>query len=122
MTALTDLTWAEVETATGTTGAISIVGTAPNAKVVIDVSLLTGTAIGDLSSGGVVDFLLKLREACAAAQITANANQNVGERLATFPALVYGNLASDGTVQVQGSIVGKMTVSPQTLHLIGVNN
>lgn len=122
MAALTDLTWQQLEDACGITGAITVTGTGDTAKVMIDVSLITGSHIGALSAGGVIDFLIKLREFAATAQTTANTNQSAGEKLAAFPTLVYGNLGSDGKVQVQGNIVAKLGVSPQTLHALGINS
>ncbi|MEH1905831.1 MAG: hypothetical protein V7L04_31750 [Nostoc sp.] len=122
MTAITDLTWQQLEDASGITGAIVVTGAGDTAKVMIDVSLVTGTHIGALSAGGVIDFLIKLREFAAAAQITVNVNQVAGEKLAAFPALTYGTLASDGKVQVQGNVVAKLAVSPQTLHAVGTNS
>ena len=122
MAAITDLTWQQLEDAAGITGAIAVTGTGDAAKVMIDVSLITGTHIGALSAGGVVDFLIKLREFAAAAQVTANTGQSVGEKLAAFPTLTYGSLGSDGKVQVQGNIVGKLGVSPQSLHAVGINS
>ncbi|MHC5719130.1 MAG: hypothetical protein ACYTX0_45475 [Nostoc sp.] len=122
MTAITDLTWQQLEDASGITGAIAVVGTGDTAKVMIDVSLITGSHIAALSATGVIDFLIKLREFAAAAQVTANVGQAVGEKLAAFPALTYGVLGSDGRVQVQGNVVAKLAVSPQTLHALGTNS
>ncbi len=122
MAAITDLTWQQLEDASGITGAIAVTGAGDTAKVMIDVSLITGSHIGALSSNGVVDFLIKLREFAAASQTTANVGQVAGEKLAAFPALTYGNLGADGKVQVQGNIVAKLGVSPQTLHAVGTNS
>lgn len=122
MTAITDLTWQQLEDASGIIGAIAVTGVGDAAKVMIDVSLITGVHAGALSAGGVVDFLIKLREFASTAQTTANVGQSAGEKLAAFPALVYGNLGSDGKVQVQGNVIAKLGVSPQTLHAVGTNS
>jgi hypothetical protein len=122
MTAITDLTWQQLEDASGISGAIAVEGTGDTAKVIIDVGKIIGSGVTALSASGVVDFLIKLREFAAAAQITANVGQSAGERLAAFPSLVYGTLGSDGKVQVQGNVVAKLAVSPQTLHAVGTNS
>lgn len=122
MTAITDLTWQQLEDASGITGAIAVVGSGDTAKVMIDASLITGTHLAALSATSVVDFLIKLREFAATAQVTANVGLSIGEKLAAFPSLTYGALGTDGKVQVQGNIVAKLAVSPQTLHAVGTNS
>lgn len=122
MTAIVDLTWQQLQDASAIAGAIAIEGTGDTAKVMIDVGKILGISATVLTANGVVDFLIKLREFAAAAQLTVNTGQVAGENLAAFPKLTYGTLGTDGKVQVQGNIVAKLSVSPQVLHAIGTNS
>ncbi|MBA3920324.1 MAG: hypothetical protein H0X31_00905 [Nostocaceae cyanobacterium] len=121
MAVLSDLTFQQINDASSGVNPFIVVGAAPNAKLMLDVSLATGMSANDLKNSGVVGLAIKLGELMAAAQVAANANQPSGERLAAFPALIYGQQQADGTVQIQRNIIAKMKVTPQNAPLFGVN-
>jgi hypothetical protein len=66
-----------------------------------------------------VQALYQLRECAARAQITVNANQTIGERLAAFPTSSTGT-AVNGYVLSSGQIITKTPLA--TSGIVGANN
>jgi len=109
MTARIDLTFQELETelaAKGLTDAIKVIG----GKVYIDVSVINGSAVTDLSSEGVAETLYKLRIAAGNAQTTVNADLATGDKLSSYPPFSYGP-----------PINGKVSVTHVSTFLIPLN-
>ena len=113
--AVNDLTWAQVETALGNAGIISIDA---DGNIVIKPTLITGEG-ATLVSPGVIEFLYKFLLACNAAQTAVNSNQAVGNRLAAFPPFSAG-APIDGYVQVTQQVVSRIPLNTSTV--IGLNN
>lgn len=122
MTAITDLAYQNLQDEATARGLPATTFTVTGGKVFIDVSAVTGVTAADLTAKGVVDFMVKLRDICAGAQITINSNQATGERLSSFPQIAYGGLQSSGNVQISGTITATLKVAAQTLHSVGTNN
>lgn len=116
MTAITDLTWQQLQDALGVTGAVVVTGTAPNETVMIDVSKITGNNISGLTSTGVLEFFAKLFYASLSAQATANTDQPAGEKLNAFlqPATT---VQPGGVVQVTMQTQLRLPVS-QNLNVV----
>ena len=116
MTQVTDLTWQQLETASGLSDLIQI---DPTHGVMIKVSALLANPITAKSASGVVEALFELRNIAAAAQATANVNQNIGDRLAAFPPTTSGT-AVNGYVTQAGQIIVKTPLA--TNGIVGANN
>ena len=114
MAAVTDLTWQQLETASG----LSLISSDASG-LVIKISALTGSNTTDKNTTGVIEALFKLRNFAAAAQESANDGKAIGERLASFPPSTSGTVV-DGYVIEAGQIVVKTPLS--TSGLGGVNN
>ncbi len=114
MTAVTDLTWQQLETASG----LSLISSDASG-LVIKISALTGSDTTNKETSGVIEALFKLRNFAAQAQESINDGQAIGERLASFPPSTSGT-AVDGYVLQSGQIVVKTPLS--TTGLGGVNN
>ena len=112
MTAITDLQWQQLATALGGNGKIFI-GEDSNGDlgVLISVSLVNGQSVTNLSSVGVVKFLVRLREAAHLAQEAVNQNQAVGEKLNAFPQAVSDGTLNNGTVIQTGKIQSAIVVA-----------
>lgn len=116
MAEITDLTFQQLETASGLSNLLIVDNTA---GLLIRLSALTGTVTTNKSTAGVVQAMYKLREFCAAAQITANVGQTIGERLSAFPSASSGT-AINGFVLTSGQIITKTPLS--TTGILGANN
>lgn len=116
MTAITDLSWQQLETASGLNNLI-ILDSANG--LTLRLSALTTAAVSTKNDKGVVQALYKLRELAALAQITANQSAVIGERLAAFPQASTGT-AVNGYVLTSGLIITKTPL--QTNGILGANN
>ncbi len=113
---ITDLTWQQIETASGIANLIII----DNANgLTLRLSALTTTPVNNKSQNGVVQALYKLREIASLAQITANQNAVIGERLAAFPVSSNGT-AVNGYVLSSGQIIVKTPL--QLTGIYGATN
>jgi hypothetical protein len=115
MTAITDLSWQQLAAILGGNSKVFL-GEDPdgNIGVLISVTGVNGDAASALTSAGVVKFLMRLRDAAATAQATANAQDGVTESLAAFPpATTEGNIV-DGYVVQLGSIRAAIAVASAT--------
>jgi hypothetical protein len=100
---ITDLSWQQIETASGLNNLIIIDGAN---GLMLRLSALTAAAVTVKTDKGVVQALHKLREIASLAQITANQNATIGERLAAFPpsstsSAVAGYVISNGQIVVK---------------------
>jgi hypothetical protein len=116
MAQIVDLTWQHLETASGF----------PNLIIVDDIqglllrlSAVTGAVSFTKGSNGVVQSLYQLRQWAAAAQVTVNAGQAIGERLAAFPPASNGT-AVNGFVMSSGQIITRTPLA--TTGIVGANN
>jgi hypothetical protein len=75
MTQLTDLTWQQLETASGTSGLSSLIIVDNSQGLLLRLSVLTGAVSTAKNSSGVAQALYQLREYAAAAQIAVNVGQ-----------------------------------------------
>ena len=116
MAQITDLTWAQLETAAGLTNLI--VSDSTNG-LMIRVAALTGITTTSKAAMGVTEVLFELRNHAAKAQETVNSGQNIGERLAAFPPISSGT-AINGYVTQAGQIIVKTPLS--TSGIVGANN
>lgn len=116
MPAINDLTWAQLEAASGLANLIEVSQTE---GLKIRISALSGVISTDKNSSGVVKVLYLLREAASKAQTTVNTNQAIGERLASFPPSSTGT-AIDGFVTASGQIVVKQPLNAN--GTVGANN
>ncbi len=114
MAAVTDLTWQQLETASG----LSLISSDASG-LIIKISALTGSNTTDKNTSGVIEALFKLRDFASTAQESANDGKAIGERLASFPPSSSGT-AVDGYVIQTGQIVAKTPLS--TSGLGGINN
>ncbi|HIK27977.1 MAG: hypothetical protein N3E45_17100 [Oscillatoriaceae bacterium SKW80] len=114
MAALTDITWQQLEAASG----LSFISS-DSSGLIIRLQPLTGSNSTNKNSPGVVQALFKLREFAAIAQVSANQGKVIGERLASFPPSSSGT-AVDGYVIQAGQIIAKNPLSNTGLG--GVNN
>lgn len=110
MPQITDLTWAQLETALGSNGAISVVG----GTIVIKPSLITGDSLETMAASGVVEFMHKIRSACSSAQTTVNNGQAIGDRLAAFPAQT-ATTPIDGYVTITQQIVSRVPLNTNSI-------
>ncbi|MCL6755399.1 hypothetical protein KBT16_32230 [Nostoc sp. CCCryo 231-06] len=116
MAQITDLTFQQLETASGSTNLLIVDGTN---GLMLRLSALTTAAVTAKSNSGVVQALYKLRELAALAQIAANTNAVIGERLAAFPQASTGT-AVNGYVISSGQIITKTPLSVN--GILGANN
>ena len=89
MAARTDLTFQELETALAANGLVNAL-TVIAGKAYVDISVVNGVAVADLSGQGVAELLYKLRVAAGNAQDTVNAPLATGERIASYSPFSYG--------------------------------
>ncbi|WP_298908743.1 hypothetical protein [uncultured Nostoc sp.] len=116
MTQITDLTFQQLETASGLTNLFVV---DPTYGLMLRLSAITPTPVNAKSATGVVQALYQLRECAARAQVTVNTNQTIGERLAAFPQASTGT-AVNGFVLSSGQI---LTKTPLALTgIVGANN
>lgn len=101
MAAVTDITWQQLETASG----LSLISSDASG-LIIKISALTGNNTTDKNTSGVIEALFKLRDSASTAQESANDGKAIGERLASFPPSSSGT-AVDGYVIQTGQIVAK---------------
>lgn len=86
-----DITWNQLQTDIGVSGAIQISGS----NVLINVSLITGDTYPNLDSVGVIEFARKLLDKCNKTQTRINQGVEVGQRLASFPNASLGTPTKD---------------------------
>lgn len=116
--AITDLTWQQLETASGT----SLIIVDNTLGLLLKLSALTDAVslpANPKNSTGVVQALYRLREFAAAAQVTVNASQSIGDRLAAFPPASNGT-AVNGFVMSSGQIITRTPLS--TTGIVGASN
>lgn len=116
MSAITDLTWAQLQAASNASGFITWDATD---GIILKPALLTSDSYGALTDGGVVEFLYKLHLACSAAQSSVNQGAAIGDRLASFPAF-SASAPVGGMVTVTQQIVSKIPLNPNSV--VGTNN
>lgn len=116
MAVITDLTFHQLETASGLSNLLIVDGTN---GLMLRLSALTTAAVTAKSNSGVVQALHKLRELAALAQITVNQNAVIGERLAAFPQASTSN-AVNGYVLSSGQIIVKTPLA--TTNIVGASN
>lgn len=107
----TDLTWAQVDAALGSNGAISLDS---NGLLIITPSLITGDSYDALTDSGVVEFMHKLREACSVAQATVNTGVAAGSRLAAFPPST-ATAPVNNSVTVTGQVISRIPLDLSTV-------
>lgn len=116
MAVITDLSWQQLETASGISNLIINDATY---GLCIRVGALIGNNPTDKNSLGVTETLFELRNYAAIAQNSVNVGKNIGERLAAFPPLTSGT-AINGYVIQSGLIVVK---TPLAINgILGTNN
>lgn len=121
MASITDLTWQQLEIASGT----SLIVVDDNLGLLLNLSVLTGNVVTSASASiptsatGVVQALYQLREWAAKAQITVNAGKAIGERLAAFPPASNGT-AVNGFVMSSGQIIVRTPLA--TTGILGASN
>jgi len=116
MAIITDLSFQQLETAAGIADLFSV---NQSLGLMMRLSALITPGVDAKSDKGVVQILYKLREICALAQITANQNALMGERLAAFPQAQTGT-AINGYVISSGQIVVKTPLS--VTGILGATN
>lgn len=124
MAQITDLTWQQLETASGASGSSNLIIVDSSEGLLLRLSVLTGVVSLPINSNpkntmGVVQALYRLREIAAIAQITANAGQSIGERLAAFPPASNGT-AVNGFVMSSGQIITRTPLS--STGIVGASN
>ena len=119
MAQITDLTWQQLETASGS----SLIIVDSSQGLLLRLSALTDVVSlpsgNPKNSAGVVQALYRLREFAAIAQATANASQSIGERLAAFPPASNGT-AVNGFVMSSGQIITRTPLS--STGIVGASN
>jgi hypothetical protein len=120
MAPITDLTWAQLQDASGSPGLMVF---DDNLGLVLRLSFLTGVTYSTLNnamgSNGVVQALYQLREWAAAAQVSVNTGKSIGDRLAAFPPASHGT-ALNGFVMSSGQIVTRTPLA--TTGIVGASN
>jgi hypothetical protein len=116
MASITDLSWQALETASAINNLIIIDG---SNGLMLRLSALTSAAVAAKTDKGVVQALYKLREIASIAQITANQNVAIGERLAAFPPSSTST-AINGYVVSNGNIIVKHPLAVS--GILGANN
>lgn len=116
MAVITDLTWAQLEAASGAANLIEVHQTE---GLKLRLSVMLAAIVTDKNTTGVVKALNFLREYAAKAQVTVNTNQQIGERLAAFPPASSG-AAVDGYVLTSGQILVKQPLN--AAGTIGASN
>jgi hypothetical protein len=116
MVQITDLTWQQLETASGLFNLIIVDN---NQGLLLRLSALTGAVNLSKTDGGVVQSLYQLRQWAAAAQITVNTGQSIGERLAAFPSASNGT-AVNGFVMSSGQIITRTPLA--TTGIVGATS
>jgi hypothetical protein len=116
MTQISDLTFQQLETASGSNNLIIVDN---SAGLLIRLSALTGLITTDKNTAGVVQALYKLREFAAKAQVTINLGQPIGERLSAFPPASNGT-ALNGFVLTSGQIITKTPLANS--GIVGASN
>jgi len=123
MAQIVDLTWLQLDTASGTSGSSSLIIPDNSLGLLLRLSALGVVGLGGSASPknlpGVVQALYQLREWAAAAQVTANAGQSIGERLAAFPPASNGT-AVNGFVMSSGQIITRTPLA--TTGIVGASN
>lgn len=115
MAAITDLTFQQLETASGVSNLLIVDSTY---GLMLRLSALTSAAVNAKSNSGVVQALYKVREYAALAH-TTNQSAVIGERLAAFPQATTGT-AVNGYVLSSGQIITK---TPLAINgILGANN
>jgi hypothetical protein len=119
MAQITDLTWQQLETASGS----SLITTDSTLGLLLKLSVLTGVVSlvnnNPKNTEGVVQALYRLREFAVIAQTTVNAGQSIGERLAAFPPASNGT-AVNGFVMSSGQIIVRTPLSSS--GIVGASN
>jgi hypothetical protein len=116
MAQIIDLTWQQLETASGLSNLIIVDDIQ---GLLLRLSAVTGVVNSAKSSNGVVQGLYQLRQWAATAQVTVNAGQSIGERLAAFPPASNGT-AVNGFVMSSGQIITRTPLA--TTGIVGANN
>lgn len=116
MTIITDLTFQQLETASGLSNLLIVDATY---GLMVRLSAITPSPINDKNASGVVQALYQLRECAARAQFTVNTNKSIGERLAAFPQASTGT-AVNGYVLSSGQIITKTPLA--LTGIIGASN
>jgi hypothetical protein len=116
MAQINDLTWQELEAASGISNILIVDSTA---GLLLRLSALTGTITQDKNTSKVVQAIYRLREYAATAQAAVNVGQNIGERLSAFPPASSGG-AINGYVITSGQIIVATPLA--TSGIIGANN
>ncbi|MCV3215691.1 hypothetical protein OGM63_19605 [Plectonema radiosum NIES-515] len=118
MTQIIDLTWQQLETASG----LPLMVFDNNLGILVRVSPLIGNITipnNYKDAMGVVQALYQLRQAAASAQIAVNTGQSIGERLAAFPPASNGT-AVNGFVMSSGQIITRTPLA--STGIIGASN
>jgi hypothetical protein len=122
MAQITDLTWQQLETASGTSGSSSLIIPDSSLGLLLRLSALGVVGLGSGNARnlpGVVQALYQRREFAAIAQANVNAGQSIGERLAAFPPASNGT-AINGFVMSSGQIITRTPLA--TTGIIGASN
>ena len=120
MAQITDLTWQQLENASGT----SLITTDSTLGLLLKLSVLTEVVSlvnnnNPKNTDGVAQALYRLREFAVIAQTTVNAGQSIGERLAAFPPASNGT-AVNGFVMSSGQIIVRTPLS--STGIVGASN
>lgn len=101
-----DLTWQQLQTAIGVTGAITVV----SGKVIIDPTLVTGDTFNSMDDQGVLEFIYKLLGYGFKAQTQFNQNRATGSRLNSFGSTIFGGVSQIETGEARLTATRNITV------------
>lgn len=118
MAAVTDLTFAQMNTALGVA---AFVLDAPNDDIKLSLKALTGDEFTSLTNDGVTEVVYKIVKGCQQAQITVNTGVDADEQLRSFPPATTGAFnPTTLRVPVRSSIEVALNVDPNNIS--GVND
>lgn len=112
MAAVTDLTWQQVLDKLPANSIVIAGG-----KVMLDVSVITGSTIDALTDVGVIKAITALLNAGLLAQNTANTGQAAGEKLAAFGTPTNGAIAN-GFAPVTRTFVSRSELAT-AINIVG---
>lgn len=124
MAALQDLTWTQVQTAFMALGYGNNVVTLDSYGIAASINPSQVLSVGNttrlVEGGGVIEFVVKLLEACRIAQERANGTLPTAEKLTSFPSPTIGGTIVNNFVPLSRSVVGKYDQGTVT-NIIGMN-
>lgn len=85
-------------------------------QLYLDLSALTGEAVTDLSTSGVLKTVVVLHDLLREVQEDLNEAQETGPFQDAYPQPSYGRTSADGVVQVTRSIKAKQTLTTDIIE------